>query len=79
MDETPRINNPALAAYLQPPEVDESKPHQIVQLYNSCNQTHIVFDRHHRPVTLQGGERKQADLLVADIEYYRSRRREEGR
>jgi hypothetical protein len=76
MDETLRINNPALAAYLQLPQVDESKPHQIVRLYNSCNQTHVVFDRGHKPITIQPGQRVTADLLVEDIAHLRSLRRE---
>jgi hypothetical protein len=75
MDETLRINS-TFAEYLKPPEVDESKPHQIVRLYNSCNQTHIVFDRGHKPVQVRPGEHVEADMLVEAIEYLRSLRRE---
>jgi hypothetical protein len=74
-DETLRINS-TFAEYLRPPPVDESKPHQIVRLYNSCNQTHVVFDRGHKPITIQPGQRVTADLLVEAIEGLRKQRAE---
>jgi hypothetical protein len=78
MADEQNLNKQALAQYLQAPVADAARlalPHQIVQLYNSGNQTHVVFDRYHQPVTLQGGERKQADMIVEEIENFRDMRK----
>jgi hypothetical protein len=69
----------ALAQYHLQPEADAARlalPHQRVRLFNSCNQTHVVFDRGRKPVQVRPGERVEADMLIEDIAFYSKQRAE---
>jgi hypothetical protein len=53
-----------------------NEPHQIVDLQNTGNQTHIIFNRVHQPIELRGGEtRRGVDMLVKDILFFMDLRR----
>jgi hypothetical protein len=50
-------------------------PYSRVTLFNSSEQTHIVFDRHSQPHTLQPGQRKRdVEMTHEDIAYFQHER-----
>jgi hypothetical protein len=52
-------------------------PYSRVTLFNSSEvQTHVVFDRHSQPHTLQPGQRKRdVEMTHEDIAYFQEQRR----
>jgi len=67
-------NYPTLGPMVDPTRGD--RPHQIVKVRNTAEkQSHVVFDRNGRGITLEPGQTKDIDMLLEEVAHFQHERK----